>query len=93
MIHDFETFPEKMFRLFGEKKFNPGSFKFEYMNEMYDIVRVVPGRLYYGNLGFYLKSEDHTQFIVTGVNRSRTKICDPVVIHIEDRSRYLRDRQ
>lgn len=93
MIHKFETLPEKMFRLFGETTFKPGSFKFKFMKEVYDIVGVEPGRLYYGDSGFYLKSEDATQFIVTDVNHVRKKICDPVVIHIEDRSRYLRDIQ
>lgn len=91
MKHDFETFPEKMFRLFGEKKFKPGSFKFEFMTRLYDIVSTDEKGIHYGDDGFFLTAEDFTQFIVTEV-RIRNRISDSVVIKILERNQYIDPR-
>lgn len=64
-----EPLVSKMFRHFGETTFKPGSFKFNYCGELYDIHSIKDGLMKYGDHGWTLKPSDSTQFVITKVDR------------------------
>ena len=79
-----EPLVSKMFRHFGETSFKPGSFKFNYCGELYDIHSVNEGAMVYGPHGWSLRPGDSSQFIVTKVDRPTGLFKGCCVIYIAE---------
>lgn len=65
-----EPLVSKMFNHFGETTFRPGSFKFNYGGELYDIHSIKEDSMAYGQYDWTLKVRDSTQFAITKVEKT-----------------------
>lgn len=78
-----ESLVSKVFKHFGETRFRQGAFKFSYTGTLYDIHSVDETRMFYGDLGWSLKTNDQSQFIVTKVETRNKLSGSCCIIHIE----------
>ncbi len=80
-----EPLVTKVFNHFGNYTFRPGSFKFNYYGELYDIRSIDEDNLFYGDRGWSLTPGDNSQFIVTKVEKIGGLSTACCIIYITER--------
>lgn len=88
-----ESLVSKMFKHFGKTTFRPGSLRFIYEGDLYEIHSVNETQLFYGNDGWSLKSDNSSQFEIFKVEAtSRLCAASSCTLFIRERDRVERRR-